>query len=278
MFETLRDFATDPAPFSTNTVATLWTDPHLAQQMLRAHLDPDTDRASYRAATIDKTVDWIDQAVDLHGKTLCDLGCGPGLYAARFQARGARVVGMDLSASSLQYARSTAPSNGPVIDYVQADYTSGISVEDIDVLTMVSRDYSVLSPVERHALLVRAGAALRPGGHFVFDVHALSDMDGFVETTRIEHNLMNGFWSAAAYVGMHRSKRYPAERVTLDRYLIVEANRWWQVDNWLQYFTAESVQRELQDAGFRVEQTVGSLCGERLDRSSGTIGLVARWG
>src|SRR5689334_6222274 len=66
-----------------------WTDPHIAQQMLAAHLDPATDAASRTPQTIDQTVQWITDRLALKpGARLLDLGCGPGLYCKRFAEHG----------------------------------------------------------------------------------------------------------------------------------------------------------------------------------------------
>jgi ubiquinone/menaquinone biosynthesis C-methylase UbiE len=42
----------------------------------------------------------------LHGKTVLDVGCGPGDQAAEFVARGARVIGIDMNEDLLREARS----------------------------------------------------------------------------------------------------------------------------------------------------------------------------
>ncbi len=46
---------------------------------------------------------------DVAGKTILDAGCGPGLYAAELTARGARVVGFDLSPRMVQLCRERVP-------------------------------------------------------------------------------------------------------------------------------------------------------------------------
>jgi 2-polyprenyl-3-methyl-5-hydroxy-6-metoxy-1,4-benzoquinol methylase len=51
--------------------------------MLCNHLDPETALASRRAQTIERIVAWMDRKIGLSGKSVCDLGCGPGLYTAR---------------------------------------------------------------------------------------------------------------------------------------------------------------------------------------------------
>src|SRR5690242_3531145 len=73
-----------------------WTDPHIAGQMLAAHLDPSTDAASRQPATIDAEVAWLVARLGLQaGGRVLDLGCGPGLYSRRLAERGLAVTGVD---------------------------------------------------------------------------------------------------------------------------------------------------------------------------------------
>ncbi len=111
MYELLQDIAHRPKPFSRYTAMELWNRPHLARQFLSTHLNQETDRASHRFETIDQVVTWIDSQLHLSEKSLCDLGCGPGLYTQRFSNKGADVTGVDFSALSLEYADLSAKEN-----------------------------------------------------------------------------------------------------------------------------------------------------------------------
>jgi 2-polyprenyl-3-methyl-5-hydroxy-6-metoxy-1,4-benzoquinol methylase len=91
--------------------------------MLKAHLDPTWDAASRNHAFIAKSVDWITQiAPPMQYMKLLDLGCGPGLYAERFNTKGYEVTGIDYSHRSLDYARNSALQNGSDITYIYQDY------------------------------------------------------------------------------------------------------------------------------------------------------------
>ena len=95
MYDLIKDLSQRPEPFSHYTAMELWTRPHLARQMLDFHLNQETGLASHRFETIEEIVNWIDSQLNLSGKRLCDLGCGPGLYTRRFAACGANVTGVD---------------------------------------------------------------------------------------------------------------------------------------------------------------------------------------
>ncbi|MGB8645300.1 MAG: class I SAM-dependent methyltransferase, partial [Anaerolineae bacterium] len=100
-----------------------WTDPHIARQMLLFHLDPATDAASRRPETIERSTAWIVQTLGLQpGATVLDLGCGPGLYAARLAQHGLRVTGVDFSQNSIEYAAQYAAQHNLAITYRCQDY------------------------------------------------------------------------------------------------------------------------------------------------------------
>ncbi len=276
MYDLLKDISSRPEPFSRYTVKDLWTRPHLSRQMLATHLDQESGMASRPFAAIDSIVGWLDSQLDLSGRTLCDLGCGPGLYAQRFSALGADVTGVDFSAHSLEYARATATENEQAIRYIHADYLLDELPTDFDVITLIFTDLGALAPEQRVALLGRMRSMLNPGGRIVVDVLGMGALAGKTDETQIEANMMGGFWSEDDYVCIQRSFVYPEERLTLDRFLIVEPSQSWQIFSWAQSFTPESLTAELNTAGFEVEQMVGDLAGAPLQPESDLIGVIAR--
>jgi len=275
MYELLQDISQRPLPFCRYTAMELWTRPHLAQQMLNFHLDQGTDLASRRLETIDQIVNWIDSQLQLSGKRICDLGCGPGLYTQRFSTRGADVTGVDFSPNSLEYARRNTGEEVRSPRYLKADYLEDDLPVGFDIVTLIYTDFSVLSPTQRTTLLGRIRKMLNPGGHLVMDAAGMGSFAVKEECTLIEGNLMNGFWSEHDYVGIQLTFVYPEEHLSLDRYIIVEPNETWQVFNWFQYFTQESLQTELIAAGFNVDQMVGELTGKPLKTNSDLIGVIA---
>lgn len=275
MYELLHDISQRPEPFSRYTAVELWTRPHLAQQMLSTHLSQGTDLASHRFETIDQRVNWIDSQLHLSGKRICDLGCGPGLYTQRFSARDADVTGVDFSSNSLEYAKRKAGEEERPSRYLKADYLLDDLPTGFDIVTLIYTDLCVLSPAQRTILLGRMREMLNPGGHLVMDVAGIGSLVGKDEYTLIEDHLMNGFWAKGNYVGIHRAFVYPEEHLTLDRFMIIEPNETWQIFNWFQYFTHESLRAELLSAGFTVDQMVGGLAGEPLKTGGDFIGVIA---
>ncbi len=273
MYDLMHDIAVRPAPFAKYTARDLWTKPHLARQMLKYHLNQETDLASRRIEIIDKAVSWFDKQLGLSGKSLCDLGCGPGLYAQRFAAKGATVTGVDFSKQAIDYAKANTDKS---IRYLVADYLNDELSTGFDIITLIYMDLCVLSPEQRSKLLGRMRKMLNPGGYIVLDVPGMGMLKVREESTQIEDRLMGGFWAEGDYVGIQKTLIYEAERLVLDRYAIVEPGQTWQIYNWAQHYTPEAITAELHDAGFVVTEMAGDLTGAALATESDAIAVIAR--
>src|SRR5919206_2071411 len=112
-------------------------------------------------------LDYIDRIAQLAGKTVLDVGCGGGILAEAMAARGARVIGIDLSEKSLRVAQLHLLQSKAEVEYEQSspeDYAARHAGE-FDVLTCME----LLEHVPEPANVVAACARLvRPGGHLFF--------------------------------------------------------------------------------------------------------------
>lgn len=269
----LRELARRPAPFAVDTVRELWTRPHLARKMLEYHLSQETDHSSRRVDEIGRIVDWLDAQLELDGRRVVDLGCGPGLYARRMAARGAHVTGVDFSAHSLDYARGR---NMERVEYLEADYLEDDLPRGFDLAVLIYFDYCAMAPQRRAHLLRRVRDLLVPGGYFVLDLPGPGAFDAVEDSMVIEERLMDGFFAPGDYVGVHRTDVYEDEAVSLDRFAVFEADDAWMIWNWVQYFTPESAAAELAEGGFMVGAVTGGLDGAPLADDSRTLGIIAQ--
>lgn len=272
MYERLKELALRPEPWSVSTVKELWTRPHLAGEMLKHHLSQDSAHASRPVVDIDRVIAWLDGQLELAGRRVIDLGCGPGLYARRMARRGARVTGVDFSANSLDYARQRGEAN---VDYLLADYLEDELPSGFDLATLVYYDFCALPPAQRRRLLERIRGLLNPGGLLALDLYGPGAFDAVGEHIEIEPRLMGGFFAPGDYVGIQRTDVYEDERVTLDRFFIVEPADCWQIFNWAQYYSPETAVAELAEAGFMVAALTGGLDGTPLADDSHTLGVIA---
>lgn len=272
MYKQLRQLAHRPEAWSVSTVKELWTRPHLAREMLKYHLSQETEHSSRTIDQIDAIVAWIDAQLELSGKRVIDLGCGPGLYARRMARRGAHVTGVDFSANSLEYARTRSMDR---LEYLHADYLEDELPGGFDIATLIYYDFCAQAPASRQKLLGRIHDLLKPGGRLIIDLYGPGAFDAVSNHIEIEDRLMFGFFAEGDYIGIHKTDVYEKEQVSLDRFFIIEPEETWQIFNWAQYYTPESAVEELAEAGFMVSVMTGGLDGERLADDSKTLGIIA---
>ena len=272
MLEVLKDLVSRPEIFSGFDTSALWADPYVARQMLSMHLCDDHALASRPGADIDMMTAWIDRELGLDGKRLVDLGCGPGLYARRFQAAGARVTGIDLSENSLAYASEHGCPEG--------DFRIGNYLEDelpsADVFTLIYGDVCAMPPRARHKLFQKVRAALPDDGALLLDAFPTAQFEVRQEGTEIAIRLDDGFWAPGDYVGLKATFLYPERTTTLDRYLIVEPSRTRSVLNWMEYMTPGRLSAELEQAGFVSSQPLEAVTGTPWREDDKPFALIAR--
>lgn len=277
MYNHLKKSHQRPKAFSVYTADVLWTQPHLADQMLQTHLNQDTPLASRPFAAIDHVVNWLDETFSLNGKAVCDLGCGPGLYTERFARRGAIVYGLDFSANSIAYAKSRVSDKDQSATYFVGNYLTDPLPQGQDLVTMIYCDLCPLSPAQRKILLGKIRKSLSPNGTFVFDVASTKAFEGVSETTMFGHNYMGGFWSPNDYFAFHNCYRYEDENISLDHFAIVEETGSWDVYNWMQYFTPKSIEAELKANGFEMIDVVNGFgANKENETDETTFGVIAR--
>lgn len=138
------------------------SDPHFAEPRLARLYDAfDADRSD-----LDVYVALIEQ---LGGRRVLDVGCGTGVLALMLAGRGMDVIGVDPAAASMDVARAKPGSDR--VAWVEADGTQLPVIEDIDVVVMTGNVAQVfLEDEELSAVLRRAAAVLRTGGHLVFEI------------------------------------------------------------------------------------------------------------
>lgn len=276
MHDRLLDLATRPAPFARTTTRALWTDPHIGAQMLAFHLDGSHDLASRRTRTIDSFVGWVDARLGLAGRRVLDLGCGPGLYAQRMAQRGAVVTGIDFSARALDHGRESAAQAGLEIDYRLADYLADPLPQGLDLVTLIYCDYGALPPQSRASLLARVRSALRPDGQLLLDVFPSDHASGFAEGLSLERHAAGGFFSPADHFVLRARHLYAEQLLTLERYLVLAPQRSFEIWNWDQCFSPESLSAELAASGFAAEAFLDFATGAPWQPGSSPLLALAR--
>jgi SAM-dependent methyltransferase len=137
-------------------------------------------------------------------------------------------------------------------------------------------DFCALSPVQRRGVLNKFYRLLKPGGSVLLDVYSLAAFEQRQEAATYEENLLNGFWSPDKYYGFLNTFKYYGEKVILDKYTIVEAERTRTIYSWLQFFAPEGLEREFLEAGFFIEGIYSDVAGTSYDRNSNEFAVIAK--
>ena len=277
MFKELKEINSRPAPFQFYTADELWTDEHTSKQMLEYHLNESIDVSSRNKSFIERSAGWIVTKFGVDNKTeIADFGCGPGLYTTRLAERGAIVTGIDFSKNSIMYAKQVAKEEDLNIDYIHANYLDFETSEKFDLIIMIMCDFCALSPEQRKLMLTKFFSLLKPGGSVLLDVYSLNSFNKKVESATYELNQLNSFWSPEDYYCFVYTFKYEEEKVTLDKYTIIEESRTRTVYNWLQHFSKDSLQDEFEENGFKVEDFYSDVAGSSFDPETLEIAIVAK--
>jgi len=277
VFEELKEINSRPEPFQFYTADELWADEHTSKQMLGYHLNEAIDVSSRNKDFIARSVKWIVSHFGMNSNTsIADFGCGPGLYTMLFAENNADVTGIDFSRRSIQYARKIADQKGLDINYFQQNYLEFETKKRFDLITMIFCDFCALSPAQRKTLLAKFHEFLKPGGSVLLDVHSLNAFNNRDEVVSYEYNQLDHFWSPENYYGFLNSFKYDKEKVTLDKYTIIEEKRTRVIYNWLQYFSQDSLREEFEENRFKVVGFYSDVAGSAFSSDSPDMAVVAR--
>jgi SAM-dependent methyltransferase len=266
-----------PRPWEFHTSDMLWTDKHIAKQMMAYHLNDTIDAASRNHSFIRNSIAWMIDTFSIgEGKHVADFGCGPGLYTLPLAHTGAKVTGIDFSENSLNYARDRAIEQGVEIKYVLQDYLSYETEQKFDLIIMIMCDFCAISPMQRRIFLKKCRNILKPNGSLVLDVYTSQWFQQKQEAATYEHNHMNGFWSADDYYAFVNTFKYEREQLLLDKYTIVESPRTRVIYNWQQTYSHESLMNEFTENGLSIRQWYADVAGKKYDMHATEMAIIAQ--
>ena len=276
MFDELENICRRPLPYEFYTAKDLWNDEYISKKMLELHLDESAELASRNKEFIDKSFNWmVSQFRVGAGTKICDFGCGPGLYASRFAAKGADVTGVDLSERSINYARGHADENSLKIDYINKNYLQFTTDKKFDLITLIYLDLCPLSPGQRKIMLGKFRDYLADDGKVFLDVLTMKFFETTEENMTIEYSAENGFWSPDLCYIFNNTFKYEQEKVVLNKHSIFEKARTRTIFNWLQCYSLESIKNEFQESGLRIVENYADVSGAPYDPDLIQMAIVA---
>lgn len=274
--EKLLEMAKIPEPFEEGSVQ-IWLDSSRVDQVLKAHFDENIPGGSKNSEFINETIDFIHTIAPLEQyKKVVDLGCGPGLYAQKLAMKGYEVVGVDFNKKSIEYAMQEATKEGLPIEYRNEDMT-GIELEnDFDVALLIYEIYSVFSPENRKKILNNIHRGLKAGGLILLDVLSEHSYEKF------ETNFMWGLtrkdnpFSGKKHLSLFASVKYP-EKITLSKnVMIFDDGEIVNYHYWNQHFTIDSLEKEVNDAGFTLEKVYADVNGTEYQSDLDSFAVILK--
>ena len=271
-FEVLKKATEKPKLYEMSNEK-FWDDPHIAKHMLRAHLNPEINAASKTRRTINLETDFIIQSTGMNNNmSVIDLGSGPGLYVDAFARTGANVVGVDLSANSIEYAKNNIQIGNEKVRFCEMNYLDMEYDEVFDVATLIFYDFCVLSIEDQSRMLHKVHKALKPGGQFVLDVYSEHQQSDMSQSVGFENG---GFWSNQPYWICKTAFMFSEPKVECFQYAIIdESSAMKLIRVFHRLFSLNEIQDLLEEHGFKIEKVFSNLKGQPLDSNSNQYGIV----
>jgi SAM-dependent methyltransferase len=192
-----------------------------------------------------------DALVDEVGaRTVLDVGCGTGTFACLLAARGIDVVAVDPASASLDVARSKP--NADRVQWLHGDATT-LPDLDVDLVTMTGNVAQVfLSDTAWNSTLQGIHAALRPGGHLVFETRdtAQAAWRGWNRQQTERSTQIAGVGSVESWTDVIEVR---APLVTFRQHYVLDGELIIS-DSTLRFREREEVERSLVQAGFVVDE------------------------
>lgn len=253
-----------------------WDDEYISVGMLDAHLNQQFDAASRRFDIIEREIENLfSRGVFKNEDRVLDLGCGPGLYAARLAKRGMKVTGIDISPRSIRYASNYASENGLDIEYVNDSFLNIGYTGEFDVAMQIYGEVSTFPDEDRDKLLSKVNDALKPGGFLVFDVSTRAQRMKEGAGNRW-HVFEGGLWRPGKHIILEDGYDYPEEDAWLDQYIVIDEKGATVYRDWFHDYSLETIKPVVEKAGFSIVQIWNDFTGTPYSNGGDWIALIAR--
>lgn len=276
MYERLENLLKKPAAFGHDTTEALWNDDYISGQMLKYHLDPDAEPASRKAGFIAESIEWIRDYFQVNiSFSICDFGCGPGLYANELARTPCTVTGIDFSVRSIAYAQAVADKEHLNATYINSNYLDYSSDARHDLITIIYLDFCVLSYEQRLQLLALSSAHLKPNGKLLFDVHSARHFASADESIHFMRHGEGGFWSPNPCYEFKCTWKYEDQQLILDKRSIIESEQIKEIFIWKQCYETASLKALLHDSGFKIVDLFADVRGRSYNNNADEYAVVA---
>lgn len=250
--------------------------------MLHEHLD----QAHGAASRVDEErrlqLNWLWDKLGLQGGMhVCDLTCGPGLYAVELAKRGCHVTGIDFAPAAVAYARALVQQEA-VADrctfFEQDVRTVALAPASFDAALFIYGQLAVFPKAETAQLLAKAAAALKPGGALVVELLNQERVDKTSTNWWFTDN--SGLWGDGPF--LHLGERFwdEDEQLSYERFHILhlETGQYNEVHLCDQTYSIDAMCALMHEAGFAQTEVYPRWDGLPLYDNDEWVVYVARKG
>lgn len=236
-----------------------WNEPAFSQRMLREHLDQSHGAASRITSERLLQIDWLWQKLGLQpGMRICDITCGPGLYAVELARRGCLVTGIDFAPAAIAYARELAVREG-VADrctFIEQDVREmQLPEAAFDAALIWYGQLAVFPKVQAQQLLTTAARALHPGGHLALELLNQARVDK--TTSNWWFTDQTGLWGDAPFLHLGERHWDDEAKLSTERFYIIhlESGGLTEVHLTDQTYSVAEMTALMQQSGFSTVQS-----------------------
>lgn len=193
---------------------------------------------------------------DIHGQTVLDLGCGAGRLTTYLRPLVKKYVGLDVSAHMVHHCRKTFQG----LEFIHGDMRSlrPFHHGSFDAIFAVANLFDAVSHEERLQVLAEVRRVLVPGGLLVFSTHNRNYVHaGSGPKVRFHRNPITQMRVLVEYLLESRNHRRikPFHYFEADYALLNDSGNSYHTLHY--YITREVQQRQLENAGFELIESLG---------------------
>ena len=231
-----------------------WHDPAFSERMLREHLDQAHGAASRVTDERLAQIDWLWTKLGLQpGMKICDLTCGPGLYAVELAKRGCTITGIDFAPAAINYARALA-SREDVADrctFIEQDVrATELPAGEFDAVLFLYGQLAIFPQADAQQLLVKCAQALKPDGKLAIELLNQDRVDKTDSKWWFTDN--RGLWGDTPF--LHLGERFWDDdaKLSSERFYVLHLETGELTDILLcdQTYAIETMSMMMQQAGF----------------------------
>lgn len=246
-----------------------WDDPHFSRRILDVHLDNSTDAASRGIDRVNAECAFLNDIIsDNLGRPahVCDLTCGPGLYAVQLARLGHSLVGVDFSPASIEYAQSVAEESDLPVTFQFADIRKvQFSEGSFDVNLFLYGQPNAFDVNDLKSILKKVRQWTKPGGLIVLDLASFDEIKKNTGQNWFAHE--KSIFSQEPHLWLEEKTWHKVKGIQTHCIYIIDSasGEVREYQQWHQAYQLQEATELLEQTGWRLQAVYGDLCGSEYD-------------